>query len=359
MAEWLRLGSRQAGGRGGAGRPWLPWAAAALLFAALGLWAVDAIALGDHPWPLTSAADPGRQPHFVLISQQHDNPYWQQVRRGAEEAAARLGVRLEYVGPVRADLKAHRKLLDMAIAARVDGILTQGLTEAEFVPLIDKAVERGIPVVTIDTDALRSRRLAYIGTDNYDSGVRAGHWFVRATGGQAVVGIVTGTLEAINQQQRVEGFLSVVAGFPGIRVAGKEVSNIDKVQAVAAADKLLREHPDLTAIFATSALDGPGAAQAVKNRGLTGRVLIVGYDDVPETIEFLRAGLIHATVVQKPVLMGRRGVERLVDHRAGRAFPPVEDTGVTILTPADLSAPGGGPGAAAGPAAPEPGGARR
>lgn len=302
-------------------------------------WRLARVAPGR--WPLTPVAGAVRRPHLVLIAQEAGNPYWQQLREGAEEAARRLGVTLEYTGPARWNVKEHLRLLDMAVASRVDGILVQGLSEA-FVPYIDKAVSRGIPVITVDTDT-PSRRLAYVGTDNYASGRRAGETLVALTGGQAVVGIITGSLEAANQRERVQGFRDAVAPYPGIRIAGVEVSDISPIGAVAAAQRLLQQHPDITALVGTSAMDGQGAAQAVQTLGRRGKVLVMGYDAVPETVALLRSGDIHATVVQRPRLMGQRAVEMMVDVLAGRPVPPRVDTGVAICQPADVAARGGCP----------------
>ena len=276
------------------------------------------------------------RPHFVLIAEEYGNPYWEMVHQGALQEAARRGITLEYTGPERAGIQEHLRVLDEAIASRVDGILTQGLSEAEFKPIIDKAVSRGIPVITVDTDAPGSRRLAYVGTDNYASGLLAGHEVISATHGRARVGIITGSFQSANEVQRVQGFEDAIRTAPGVQVVAVESSDISRLVAAEKAGHILSEHPDVTVLFGTSSLDAMAAAQVVVERGLQGKVLIVGYDDLPQTLSYIRQGVIYGSVVQNPQAMGRLGVAMLAGYRAGNPVPPVVDTGVRFVTAVTL-----------------------
>ncbi|MEC2346439.1 substrate-binding domain-containing protein, partial [Paenibacillus barengoltzii] len=116
--------------------------------------------------------------HIVLIEQERYHPYWEMVEKGAAEAAEKYGIDIEFTGPVRNNMEEQLNLLEKAIAARVDAIIVQGLNEERFTPVINKAVRRGIPVVTIDTDAPNSQRLTYVGTDNLAAGERLGRLVV-------------------------------------------------------------------------------------------------------------------------------------------------------------------------------------
>ncbi|KPC97214.1 Autoinducer 2-binding protein LsrB precursor [Geobacillus sp. BCO2] len=133
--------------------------------------------------------------HFVLVPEELDNDYWRLVEKGAKAAAKELGVDLEYIGPRQANIDEHLRILKKAAAAKVDGIITQGLTKADFVPVIDEIADKGIPVVTVDTDAPTSRRAAYVGTDNYYAGFIAGRALVEDTRGAVNVAIITGSFD--------------------------------------------------------------------------------------------------------------------------------------------------------------------
>ncbi|MCL5677418.1 MAG: substrate-binding domain-containing protein [Firmicutes bacterium] len=201
---------------------------------------------------------------------------------------------------------------------------------------MDKAVSRGIPVITVDTDAPGSQRLSYVGTDNYGSGLAAGRQVLLATGGKARVGIITGNFHSANEVQRVQGFRDAIRSSPGVQVVAVESSDISRLVAAEKAGKILTEHPDVTVLLGTSSMDALVAAQVVVQRGLQGQVLIVGYDDLPQTLDFIRQGVIYGSVVQNPVAMGQIGVAMLVECREGKAVPPVVDTGVLFVTAATL-----------------------
>ncbi len=106
------------------------------------------------------------------------------------------------------------------ISAKVDGIIIQGVEGKQFVDLVFKGVERGIPIITVDTDVKSSVRKAYVGTDNYYAGQLAGRTIIENTIGEQYVGIVTGRFDAINQQERIEGFKDAIKSTDRIQIVG-------------------------------------------------------------------------------------------------------------------------------------------
>lgn len=269
--------------------------------------------------------------HVVLISQELDNPYWRTVGHSAEEAAKQYNMDIEYTGPFRLNQAEQAKLLDQAIAAKVDGILVQGVKGDEYANLINKAISRGIPVLTVDTDAPDSKRLTYVGTDNLESGKRLGELVVSSVGPRAEIGIIVGSREAANQQMRLDGLLSVLKQHPGIHVASVGESNISRIQAVQTAEAMLREHPEIDVMVGTSALDGVGILQATKTLKLKDRVRIFGFDDLDETRDAIAKGEIVATVIQKPAEMGIDSVKLLHAYFEGSPLPATQFTSFEVL----------------------------
>ncbi|WP_245680580.1 sugar-binding protein [Bacillus marinisedimentorum] len=282
-------------------------------------------------------AVPEPEYHFVLIPEEMNNDYWRLVEQGARDAAEKYGVSVEYTGPQQADLEEHIESLEMAAAAKVDGILTQGLKKEEFTPLINKITAKGIPVVTVDTDAPGSNRAAYVGTDNYYSGYLAGQELIEDTGGHAKVAIITGRLDASHQKLRVQGFKDAVAKAPGIEVVAVEESNITRIQAAEKTYKILKEHPEVTAFFGTSALDGIGIASVVKSMDRKGDLYILAFDTLPETLQLIREGIINGTVVQRPYEMGYMSVKIMLDLLEGKTVEEQNFTETKVLNKENLS----------------------
>ncbi|MGX9290371.1 sugar-binding protein [Bacillus sp. A015] len=295
--------------------------------------------LGQDLFKIENASDKAvstYQYHFVLVPEELDNEYWQLVQKGAADAAAVHRVYLEYLGPKQADLDDHLKTIDMAIAGHVDGIMTQGLDAKKYKPLFQKAREKGIDVVTVDTDAEGSKRQVYVGTDNYYSGFIAGQALIADTKGEQYVGIVTGRLDAIHQKLRVKGFRDAVSAEKRIHIAGIEESAITKSGASGAAYKLLNNHAELTAFYGTSALDGVGIIQTTEQYRSSTDFYVLAFDTLPDTIQALDDEKIDAVVVQHPYEMGYQAVESLVRLQKGEKEEALQYTGTSVIRRGDL-----------------------
>ncbi|MGX6444450.1 sugar-binding protein [Neobacillus sp. K501] len=274
--------------------------------------------------------------HFVLVTEELDNEYWRLVEKGAQVAAKENDILLEYVGPKQANIEEHVKTIEMSAASKVDGIMTQGLSDEQFTPLINKIVASGIPVITVDTDAANSNRIAYIGTDNYYSGYLAGQALIADTGGKANVAIITGSFYANHMQQRVLGFQDAVKEAPGINIVTVEESEISRVIATEKTNQILKDYPEVNAFFGTSALDGIEIAKVIEKYNKQDQIYIIGFDTLPETLELIRRGTIKATVVQEPFEMGYRAVKMMMDLSEGKQVLPIVHTNTQIIRKADL-----------------------
>jgi ribose transport system substrate-binding protein len=282
------------------------------------------------------AAAPAFDYHFVLISEEVDNEYWRLVEMGARDAAQKYSIYLEYLGPKQADNEEQLEFIDKTIAGKVDGILTQGVSNERFNELANKAVEKGISFVTIDTDAPESERQAYVGSDNYKAGFLAGQTLIQDTQGPQYVGIVTGRFDSSNQRLRVEGFKNAIKEEPRIHLVDMKESNITKSGALRATYDLLREYPRLTAFYGTSALDAIGIYQVVKQFQLKQEPYIIGFDTLPETLKRLSEGAINATISQYPYQMGYSAVEVLLKLKQGEHPDVLQYTDTKVIRPQHL-----------------------
>ncbi|MFS8541956.1 MAG: substrate-binding domain-containing protein, partial [Tissierellales bacterium] len=119
------------------------------------------------------------KPKIVIVSHVYGNPYWTQVRLGAEKAAMERGVVIDFQGPDDASVEESIRLIKMAYAAKASGIITYVQDESYYKDIINEIIEDGIPLVTIDSDAENSKRLAYVGTDNVEAGRVGGREMIR------------------------------------------------------------------------------------------------------------------------------------------------------------------------------------
>jgi len=269
---------------------------------------------------------------FTLVSPLVGHPYWVSVEDGMKAANEEFGVNTDYVGPTEINIDEQIKAIETAIASKVDGIITMALNPEAFKPVIDKAVDAGIPVVLIDTDAPDSKRNCYAGTSNKAAGFEAGKAMIEATGGKAKIGIITGAIDADNLNLRIDGFKEAIKDHPEMEIVAIEPSNTDLLIATEKAQSMLQAHPDITAFFGVSAYDVIGAAKIVEEKGLVGKITLVGFDDMPETLDYIRQGVVYAAIAQKPYQMGYLGVKLLKEIHEGKTPESIIDTGVTVIT---------------------------
>ncbi len=273
--------------------------------------------------------------HFVLIGEEMNHDYWRLVGDGAKKTEKVYDVFVEYEGPKRSNPEEQLKLFDMAIKSKVDGIIVQALND-KFTPLIDKAVNEGIPVITIDTDAVGSMRNAYIGTDNYVAGQLAGKALVEDTGGKAIVGIILGSFDNSHHRQRVQGFKDVVGQVEGIEIVAIEESNITRVDAEEKAYKMLTEHENITAFYGTSSYNGMGIVAAANSLNRQKDMYVITFDTIDENIQLLEKGDIDAIVEQQPYEMGSQSIKVMMEIINGLPVQDVYHTELSIIRNSDI-----------------------
>lgn len=271
------------------------------------------------------------KPKIVLVCHVYTNPYWQYVKLGAEKAGRERNAVIDFEGPDTANAEEGTRDIDMAGAAKVSGIITYVQDENLYKPVINKVVKAGIPLVTVDSDAENSNRLAYVGTDNVSAGVVGAEEMIRQIGRTGKVGIIMGGRRVKNQIERVRGFSAYLKNNSQISISEIESSDSYLLESELAAKKILMNNRDIKAFFCTSALDGQGTAKAVIENGLKGKVKIVCFDDLPETLGYIASGVITATVVQRPYIMGYKAVNIIMDNLEGKHIKGVFLTDVFIV----------------------------
>lgn len=265
---------------------------------------------------------------------------------GMADAAKNLGVDVELHGPAEWDATLEARSIMQLIARKVDGIIVTAGDAKTLVPAINKATQAGIPVITFDSDAPSSKRLAFVGTNNYNAGYTAGVQMGTWLNGQGDIGISTFKGPS-HLDERVKGFKDGVATvYPNAKII--EVDDEGKIERAAPKiTAMLKANPNIKGIFASHGNPGPGAAQAVRDLGLQGKVKIMGFDFGGAVVELVEKGEIAGTVGQNPYLMGYMAM--MLVHSANNPTqvpstngdfghtPQVVDTGVRILGQPDMA----------------------
>jgi ABC-type sugar transport system substrate-binding protein len=204
-------------------------------------------------------------------------------------------------------------VMDTILVKKYDAISTLVYNEGQ-IPYIEKAVNAKVPVGIFCSDAQPNKGLFFIGQDLFAAGQTTGRAMGKLLGGKGKVAIITGYFNVISHELRRKGIEDALAKeFPGIQIVGR-VENLDQAEkARAEAIDFMTANPDLAGILVTAG--GPiGAAQAVKDAGKAGKIKVVCFDPLPQTVEYLKDGSIQAAIGQNPYAEGRDTIIRLFNY---------------------------------------------
>lgn len=261
------------------------------------------------------------------------NPFYVEGKKGWDDAAAALGVNAELVGPLDADVTQQVSQLDQMIAQAdaTCGILLYAIDYNAMGPVLQRVKEAGIPVINGNGDSEdKSIRDAFVGTDNAALGRAGASLACEALGGKGKVGIVS-FITAQNHQERVAGFQEgVAANCPDVEILPVSPNDGTAEGAFAAANGLLTANPDVALIWATDA-GSPGVARAVEERGVQGKVIVVGTDRTPEQIDAIKRGTVAATITQDTEAEEWVALHYLKWLRDGKAVPEVTITEAKVI----------------------------
>jgi ribose transport system substrate-binding protein len=278
----------------------------------------------------------------VVVIGKSVHPYWSNVETGTMDAGEKLGVDAIFWVPTEEDINAQISTMETYIAQGVDGIAVAPSDPVALAPSIKKAMDAGIPTITLDTDAPDSVRLCYVGTSNLSAGVEAGEAMVELLPDGGDVSIGTGSLTAMNSLERIEGFEQGIEGTDITVVEPINNDGEDSTKALELANSTLVANPDLAGAFGVYAYNGPAWAKAVKEQGLAGVVQIVAFDATDEHIAYLKEEVIQVLVAQREYFQGYKSVELLtlmaqkgIDEGMSEYGVPdsnIVDTGVNVVT---------------------------
>jgi ribose transport system substrate-binding protein len=277
-----------------------------------------------------------RKLRFAVIPKAIHIPVFEYARIGAERAAGELGVEILWRGAETTDEIRQKEILESFISQRVDGIAISCLNGDLLTDAIDRAVERGIPVVTWDSDAPKSKRMAFYGVNDVEGGRALGDGLAKLLGGKGRVALIT-SLGADNLQKRLEGARAALTNYPGIEIV--EVFDVrdDAVRVAEVIASASQRYPDLDGwlsvggwpVFVRNALDPVDPT----------RTKVVAFDTIPPAPELLRAGKVQLLVGQKYFGWGEESVRLLKQITEGRRPSQVHHySGIDVVTRENLDA---------------------
>ena len=285
---------------------------------------------------------------YVFVATNIDLPYWREANAGFLDAAKTLGVKGELIGPATYDPNAEVGMFRQIVEQHPAGICLSAARPELFQAEIDKAIAQGIPVICVDADVPNSKRVLYIGTDNFKAGRESLRRMAALVPGKGSIAVITIPGQH-NLDDRLAGVVDALKNFPALKLTRILDDKGDWRSASDELSELIQKKEKVDGIICLEATGGAGAAGALHRFDMESKLPIVAFDNDPETLDWIDRGVITATITQKPYVMSYYGLKFLDDlhHNAVHQFkdwrtalaPPMPtsvDTGTVVVDKSNL-----------------------
>lgn len=245
------------------------------------------------------------------------HPVWLEAKEGFEAAGKDHNFEASWVGPQGIDVNEMVNLLEIAIAEKVDGIITMALNPTALVETLKKAEAAGIPVILVDSDAPEAPRFAFLGLDPAQTGQIGAQVLLKALKGKKIYGagivptITSPFLMAI-QQAYQDALAKNPEGFEHKVIVE---SNSDMLKAIQEWENVFSTYPEVNALYCNGAETAPAAAKVIDERNLKGKVAVIGIDALPETLDGIKKGLLTGTLAVNFYRYGYQAGQMLADFK--------------------------------------------
>jgi len=258
--------------------------------------------------------------------------YWTIARKGVEKADAELNdVTVDFRLPGEGTAAEQKRIIDDLISTGIAGIAISPVDPDNQTQLINDTAKKAL-VITQDSDAPKSDRALYIGTDNVAAGRQAGELVKEALPNGGKIMVFVGKSDARNAAERFQGLKEALQGSK-VEILDIRTDDTDRARAKSNAADTLVKYPDIAGLVGLWSYNGPAILNAVKDAGKVGQVKIVCFDEEDETLAGVKDGSIFATVVQQPFEFGYQSVKLMAQILGGdkSAIPANKQINVPTL----------------------------
>jgi ribose transport system substrate-binding protein len=281
-------------------------------------------------------------PRVALVLKTLNSPFFNDMQRGAQEAARRLNVDLIVQAAEReVDVERQMQIVENLLQTNIKALCLTPSGSKEIVPAVVKANRAGIPVIIVDTkldpaaaQQAGAKVMSFVGSDNYEGGRIAARFIVEQSRGQARVAILEGIPGHDTGDSRLRGFRDGIRDAPGVRIVASQTANWERDQGFNVFQNMLQAHADIDTVFSCNDVMALGAVEAIRGAGKTGSIRVVGFDAIDDARKAIADGTMAASVAQSPSEMGRIAVENALHALRGEPVPPEATVRIELVTKA-------------------------
>jgi len=307
------------------------------LLAAASLMGAFTLFGGAYPSAFAASHKNSKSYTFELITKSNASPYWLAVKDGADAAASKMGVKVNFEAPASGtDLATQISMMQNAVAAHVSGIILAAQNPQALLTPVKNAEKAGVPVVTVDSGVSPNVADSFAATSNIGSSANLAKFVAAKVHNHGEYAIIDFNLEASTGIERPQGFRKGMATLKGMKYIGMQLCNNSVATATSEAEAFIESHPKINVIFGANDRAALGVAAAVKQMHKVGKIVVAGFDADLGEVGLIKSGVISASVLQSPYDMGYTAVMNLIKIKEGKKVPKVVSTTYLIVTPQNI-----------------------
>lgn len=295
--------------------------------------AVSLVGVAACSGPTTDADDAAggaTETRILLALSTLNNPFFIEMRDGAEEAAEAAGVELVVVDAQDDPATQANQLADAA-SQGFDAVVLNATDSDAIVPSVQALNDAGIPVIAVDRPVNGAEVATFVASDNIALGKLGGEALMEAIGSEGSVAVLRGISGLPSSNERFEGFNSVVDQVAGVEVVAAQVADYDRARGLDVMSNILQANPDIVGVFAENDEMALGAIQALGARAGT-EVFVVGIDGTPDGLQAVNdEGTLFATVAQQAGELGKAGMNQAIALLGGEELPETTTVDVKVI----------------------------
>jgi len=275
-------------------------------------------------------ADASGNPKVVLAVSTLNNPFFVELRDGAQAAADEAGLDL-FIVDAQNDSATQADQLSTALSGGTQAVILNPVDSDAASSSVGALNGANIPVIAVDRTVNDAALTSMVASDNVAGGTQAADELAKSMGESGSIIVLQGVSGTSASRERGEGFDAGIKAYPNITVIAKQTANFDRAEALDVTTNLLQAHSDVAGVFAENDEMALGAIQALGSRAGTD-VKVVGFDGTADGLAAIEEGTLVATIAQQPAKLGQLAIELAARIIAGETVEQTVPVAVVSVT---------------------------
>jgi len=296
-------------------------------------------AASDYTPPTDGGAAKGKT--IAIISKGEQHQFWQAVKKGALDEAAKLGVTATYQGPAtESEVDKQLTMLQTALSTNPAAVCFAALDSKAAGSLLQQAKDANIPIVGFDSGVDSDIPVTTVATDNIAAAGVEADKLAALIGDTGKVGVIVHDQTSQTGITRRDGFVNQMkAKHPNVQVLDVQYGAGDPVKSADIAKAIMTANPDVKGFFGANEGSIKGILNALKETGNENKIVAVGYDSGQQQLDAINSGVEAGAITQNPIGIGSKCVDAAVDAINGKALPKNIDTGFSWFDKTNINNP--------------------